>query len=333
MRKHVYIIAEAGVNHNGDLDTAKEMVLAAKKAGADAIKFQTFIAENLVTRDAGMAQYQIHNTGKSDSQYEMLKKLELPFEAFRRLKGLCEETRIEFMSTPFDQDSIAALERLKVDRFKIPSGEITNYPYLVRMAKTGCPIIMSTGMCTLSEIKEALEVLKDNGASDISLLHCTTEYPAPFQEVNLKAMRKLRETFHVKAGYSDHTQGIEIAIAAAAMGADIIEKHFTLDKNMEGPDHQASLNPSELACLVRSIRNVEMALGDGEKKPSLSERKNMEIVRKSIVAKRDIKQGELFSEENLTTKRPGTGLTPMKWNFVIGQTAKKDFLKDELIEL
>ena len=333
MRKHVYIIAEAGVNHNGDLDTAKEMVLAAKKAGADAIKFQTFIAENLVTQDVGMAQYQIHNTGKSESQYEMLKKLELPFEAFRRLKGLCEETRIEFMSTPFDQDSIAALERLKVDRFKIPSGEITNYPYLVRMAKTGCPIIMSTGMCTLSEIKEALEVLKDNGASDISLLHCTTEYPAPFQEVNLKAMRKLRETFHVKAGYSDHTQGIEIAIAAAAMGADIIEKHFTLDKNMEGPDHQASLNPSELACLVRSIRNVEMALGDGEKKPSLSERKNMEIVRKSIVAKRDIKQGELFSEENLTTKRPGTGLTPMKWNFVIGQTARKDFFKDELIEL
>ena len=333
MRKHVYIIAEAGVNHNGDLDTAKEMVLAAKKAGADAIKFQTFIAENLVTRDAGMAQYQIHNTGKSESQYEMLKKLELSFEAFRRLKGLCEETGIEFMSTPFDQDSIAALEQLKIDRFKIPSGEITNYPYLVRMAKTGCPIIMSTGMCTLSEIKEALEVLKDNGGSDISLLHCTTEYPAPFQEVNLKAMRKLRETFHVKAGYSDHTQGIEIAIAAAAMGADIIEKHFTLDKNMEGPDHQASLNPSELACLVRSIRNVEMALGDGEKKPSLSERKNMEIVRKSIVAKRDIKQGELFSEENLTTKRPGTGLTPMKWTFVIGQTAKKDFLKDELIEL
>lgn len=329
----VYMIAEAGVNHNGDFNIAKDMVLVAKNAGADAIKFQTFVTENLVTRDAQTAEYQKQNTGKQETQFEMLKKLELSYDNYQELKELCSKTGIEFLSTPFDMDSIKMLEKLDIDKFKIPSGEITNYPYLVEIARTGKPIIMSSGMCTWDELEEAVRVLREHGAKDISLLHCTTEYPAPYNEVNLRVINAMRERFGGKIGYSDHTQGIEIAIAAAAMGAEIIEKHFTLSRDMEGPDHKASLEPKELKYMVQAIRNVEKALGSLEKKPSESERKNIQVARKSIVAKRNIEAGEIFSEENLTTKRPGTGLSPMLWNSILGQTAMRNFEKDECIEL
>lgn len=330
---HIYIIAEAGVNHNGDLKIAKEMVLAAKRAGADAIKFQTFVTENLVTRNAQMADYQKQNTGQQETQFEMLKRLELSYDDYKELKELCSETGIEFLSTPFEIESIKMLEKLDVDKFKVPSGEVTNYPYLVQIAQTGKPVIMSSGMCTWNEIADAVQVLRDHGTTELSLLHCTTEYPAPYNEVNLKVISAMKEKFGVKVGYSDHTQGIEIAIAAVAMGAEIIEKHFTLSRNMEGPDHKASLEPAELESMVQAIRNVEKAMGNSEKIPSQSEIQNMKVVRKSIVAKREIKAGEMFSEENLTTKRPGTGISPMMWEFVIGQTAVRDFEKDECIEL
>lgn len=330
---HVYIIAEAGVNHNGDLKIAKEMVLAAKRAGADAIKFQTFVTENLVTRNAQTAEYQKQNTGKQETQYEMLKKLELSYEDYRELKEVCSETGIEFLSTPFDIESIKILEKLDIDKFKVPSGEITNYPYLVQIARTGKPVIMSSGMCTWTEIEDAVQVLRAHGTTELSLLHCTTEYPAPYDEVNLKVINAMQNKFGVKVGYSDHTQGIEVAIAAVAMGAEIIEKHFTLSREMEGPDHKASLEPQELKSMVQAIRNVEMAIGSSEKRPSTSEIQNMKVARKSIVAKRNIKAGELFSEENLTTKRPGTGLSPMLWNSVIGQVAVRNFEKDECIGL
>lgn len=331
--RHVYIIAEAGVNHNGSLDNAKKLVLAAKNAGVDAVKFQTFNTDNLVTKTAVKAEYQVNNTGNNDSQYEMLKKLELSQQDYRELRELCDELDIEFMSTPFDIESIEQLENLNVNRFKLPSGEITNYPYLVRLAKTNKPIIMSSGMATVEDIEATITVLKENGVKDLSLLHCTTEYPAPFQEVNLKAMEYLRNKFGLRIGYSDHTKGIEVPIAAVAMGAEIIEKHFTLDKNMEGPDHKASLEPNELLAMVKAIRNVELAIGDGEKKPSKSEIKNKTVARKSIVAKKRILQGEIFAEDNLTTKRPGTGISPMLWNEVIGQIASKTFEVDELITL
>ena len=330
---HVYIIAEAGVNHNGDLKIAKEMVLAAKRAGADAIKFQTFVTENLVTRNARTAEYQKQNTGKQETQYEMLKKLELSYEDYRELKEVCSETGIEFLSTPFDIESIKILEKLDIDKFKVPSGEITNYPYLVQIARTGKPVIMSSGMCTWTEIADAVQVLRAHGTTELSLLHCTTEYPAPYDEINLKVINAMQEKFGVTVGYSDHTQGIEIAVAAVAMGAEIIEKHFTLSRDMEGPDHKASLEPEELKAMVQAIRNVEKAIGNSQKRPSQSEIENMKIVRKSIVAKREIKAGELFSEKNLTTKRPGTGISPMMWETVIGHTAVRNFEKDECIEL
>ena len=330
---HVYIIAEAGVNHNGNLKIAKEMVLAAKQAGADAIKFQTFVTENLVTRNAQTAEYQKQNTGKQETQFEMLKKLELSYEDYRELKEVCSEAGIEFLSTPFDIESIKILEKLDIDKFKVPSGEITNYPYLVQIAQTGKPVIMSSGMCTWTEIADAVQVLRAHGTTELSLLHCTTEYPAPYDEVNLKVINAMQEKFEVTVGYSDHTQGIEIAVAAVAMGAEIIEKHFTLSRDMEGPDHKASLEPEELKAMVQAIRNVEKAIGNSEKRPSQSEIQNMKIVRKSIVAKRDIKAGELFSEKNLTTKRPGTGISPMMWETVIGHTAVRNFEKDECIEL
>ena len=331
--KHVFIIAEAGVNHNGSLDLAKQLVRVAKEAGVDAVKFQTFDTDSLVTKSAIKAEYQVNNTGNRDSQYDMLKSLELSKQDYLELKALCRDLEIEFMSTPFDEGSITFLEELGVSRFKLPSGEITNYPYLVKLAMTQKPIVMSSGMATIEDIEAAIDVLKKNGTKDISLLHCTTEYPAPFDEINLNAMLTLKERFGLKIGYSDHTKGIEVPIAAVAMGAEIVEKHFTLDKSLEGPDHKASLEPDELFAMVKAIRNVESAIGDGEKKPSKSEAKNKAVARKSIVAKKRIFKGETFNENNLTTKRPGTGISPMLWNEVIGQIAKKSFEVDELITL
>lgn len=329
----VYVIAEAGVNHNGSFELAKQMVLEAKKAGADAIKFQTFTTENLVTKYAKKAGYQKETTDASQTQYQMLKKLELSHGDYCGLKALCESVKIDFLSTPFDLTSIELLENLGVMRYKIPSGEITNYPYLVRIAKTHKPVILSTGMSTLEEVKEAVEVLKKYGVPEIVLLHCNTEYPTPVEDVNLKAICTLSDKFHLQTGYSDHTLGIEIPIAAAVMGARIIEKHFTLDKTMEGPDHKASLEPGEFASMVKAIRNVEKAMGSGVKEPSVSETSNIVIARKSIVALKKIHKGEVFSEENITAKRPGNGISPMKWLNVIGKTASRDFEEDELIEL
>lgn len=331
--KHVFIIAEAGVNHNGSLDLAKQLVCVAKEAGVDAVKFQTFDTDSLVTKSAIKAEYQVNNTGNRDSQYDMLKSLELSKQDYLELKALCRDLGIEFMSTPFDEGSITFLEELGVSRFKLPSGEITNYPYLVKLAMTQKPIVMSSGMATIEDIEAAIDVLKKNGTKDISLLHCTTEYPAPFDEINLNAMLTLKERFGLKIGYSDHTKGIEVPIAAVAMGAEIVEKHFTLDKSLEGPDHKASLEPDELFAMVKAIRNVESAIGDGEKKPSKSEAKNKAVARKSIVAHKRILKGEMFTENNLTTKRPGTGISPMLWNEVVGQIAKKTFEVDELITL
>lgn len=327
----VYIIAEAGVNHNGSFETACRLVDEAKKAGADCIKFQTFRSEYLVSSKASKADYQKNTTGEG-SQFEMLKKLELSFDEFMKLKKYCDKCGITFLSTPFDMESIAFLNEIDMPFWKIPSGEVTNLPYLSAIAKTGRPVVMSTGMCEIKEIEAALEVLKENGAKDISLLHCNTEYPTPFEDVNLKAMVTMHEQFNLKTGYSDHTPGTEAAIAAVALGADIIEKHFTLDKNMEGPDHKASLEPHELKELVKAIRNIEKALGDGEKKPSESEKKNIFVARKSIVAKKDINVGEVFSEENLTVKRPGNGISPMRFYEITGRTADRDYKEDDLIE-
>lgn len=326
------IIAEAGVNHNGDLNLAKRLVDEAKKAGADIVKFQTFVPELLSSKKAEMAKYQKENLGVDDSQLDMLKKLALDFDDFIVLSDYCKLVGIKFLSTPFDIKSISFLDKLQ-DTWKVPSGEITNYPYLVEIAKTHKTVILSTGMSTLEEIDDAIKVLRFNGTDDISLLHCNTNYPTPFNDVNLKAMLTIRDKFGLRVGYSDHTQGIEVPIAAVALGAEIIEKHFTLDRNMEGPDHKASLEPKELADMVRAIRNIEKSLGDGIKKVTDLERSNISVARKSIVAKTDIKKGEIFTESNLTTKRPGTGISPMKWNIVIGTAAIKDFKKDELIEL
>lgn len=328
----VYIIAEAGVNHNGSFDLACRLVDAAKEAGVDCIKFQTFKSENLVSRTAQKAEYQKATTGDS-SQQNMLKKLELSFADFSRLKEYCERKEICFLSTPFDFDSIDFLNSIEMPFWKVPSGEVTNLPYLLALAKTGKPVVMSTGMCTLQEIREAIDVLKANGTKEIKLLHCNTEYPTPFEDVNLKAMQTMRSEFQLEVGYSDHTKGIEVPIAAVALGATIIEKHFTLDRNMEGPDHKASLEPQELAEMVKSIRNIEKALGNGEKAPSPSEQKNIAVARKSIVAKTKINSGEIFSEKNITVKRPGTGISPMKWFEVLGKKAIRDFDEDELIEI
>lgn len=328
--KKVFIIAEAGVNHNGSLDLAKKLVDKALEAGVDCIKFQTFKSENLVSMSAQMAEYQKENLGKDESQYKMLKELEISFEEFKELKKYCEEKNIMFLSTPFDLESCDFLNDLDMKIFKIPSGEITNLPYLRKINSFDKKVILSTGMANLNEIQDALNVLKD---CEVSLLHCTTEYPCPYDNVNLNAIDTLRKEFKLEVGYSDHTQGIEVPIAAVAKGATIIEKHFTLDRNMEGPDHKASLEPNELKQMVTSIRNIEKAFGNGTKEPQECEKKNIEIARKSIVAKINIKKGEIFTENNLTTKRPGSGISPMKWDFIIGKTATKDYQEDELISL
>ena len=333
MDNKVFIIAEAGVNHNGDIELARRLVSEAAKAGADAVKFQTFKAEKVMSRFAVKADYQKTNTGNDESQLEMVKKLQLPYEAFAELKRYSDELGIQFLSTPFDLDSIDYLSSLKLEIIKIPSGEITNLPYLIKVGKLFKKIILSTGMATLEDIGEAIRILKENGATEVAVLHCNTEYPTPYCDINLKAMETIRQTFDLCVGYSDHSLGIEVPIAAVAMGATIIEKHFTLDKNMEGPDHIASLEPQELASMVKAIRNVEAALGSAEKKPSASEIKNMVIARKSIIAKTDIKQGELLTEDNITVKRPGNGISPMRWFEILGQKAVRDFVEDELIEL
>ena len=337
MMSHVLIIAEAGVNHNGSVETAKRMIDKAVEAGADVIKFQTFKSEKLVSKSAKQAEYQKKNiaNAENDSQLDMLRKLELSESDHNELMDYCAKKQIRFFSTAFDMESIDYLYSLQVGLWKIPSGEITNYPYLKKIAGFSEPVILSTGMCELQDVSEAISVLCDNGLrkEQISLLHCNTEYPTPFEDVNLLAMNELREKFGVRVGYSDHTKGIEVPIAAVALGAEIIEKHFTLDRNMEGPDHKASLEPDELKAMVAAIRNIERALGNGHKRVSESERKNIAVARKSIVAARDIKAGEVFCETNLTVKRPGNGISPMRWEEVIGKIAKKDFQEDELIEL
>ena len=336
MTKHTIIIAEAGVNHNGSIELAKQLVDKAVEAGVDYIKFQTFKAAKLVTKAAKQAEYQQRNIGKEDdSQYQMLKKLELSPEDHEVLIAYCQEKGIKFFSTAFDFDSIEYLHSLNLGLWKIPSGEITNYPYLKKIAQFGEPIILSTGMCEMEDISAAMNVLLKNGVKreQITILHCNTEYPTPFEDVNLRAMQEIKDEFQVNVGYSDHTRGIEIPIAAVALGAQIIEKHFTLDRNMEGPDHKASLEPTELKAMVTAIRHIEQALGSGNKTASASERKNIAIARKSIIAAHIIKKGELLTEENLTVKRPGTGISPMRWEEILGTKAIRDFNEEELIEI
>ena len=334
---HTVIIAEAGVNHNGSLEMAKQLVDKAVEAGVDYIKFQTFKASKLVTKSAKQAEYQQKNIGKEgDSQYQMLKKLELSPEDHEVLIAYCKERGIKFFSTAFDFDSIDYLHSLNLGLWKVPSGEVTNYPFLKRIAAYNEKTILSTGMCDMQDVRNAVEALYKNGLSkeNLILLHCNTEYPTPFEDVNLKAMDALHKEFGVEVGYSDHTKGIEVPIAAAALGATVIEKHFTLDRTLPGPDHKASLEPDELKAMVSAIRNIEKAVGgDGTKHVSESERKNIAIARKSIVAACNIKAGETFTEENLTVKRPGSGISPMRWEEVLGQKAKKYFNEDELIEL
>jgi N,N'-diacetyllegionaminate synthase len=329
------IIAEAGVNHNGDLDMAKKLIDVAAEAGADLVKFQTFSAERLVTKTARKAEYQRHATDSNESQLDMLRRLELTDEMHVELIDYCEHRGIGFLSTGFDIKSVEFLVELGLELFKIPSGEITNLPYLRHIASYKKPIIMSTGMATLNEIEAALDVLINNGASreKITILHCNSEYPTPMSDVNLKAMTSISENFSVDVGYSDHTQGIEVSIAAVALGASVIEKHFTLDRGLAGPDHEASLEPDELKSMVKAIRNIECALGENIKRPSQSERKNISIVRKSVVAASDIAKGDIFTEDNITVKRPGNGLSPMKWDEILGQVATRDFLADEMIEI
>ncbi|MCX2680682.1 N-acetylneuraminate synthase [Galbibacter sp. EGI 63066] len=328
------IIAEAGVNHNGNISLAKKLIDAAANAGADYVKFQTFKAKNLASKNAKKAKYQVVNTNDSvESQYEMLKKLELNVEAHYELIKYCESRSIKFLSTGFDDESIKLLYDLNIGLFKIPSGEITNLPYLRKIGSLNKPIILSTGMADMIEIEDAINVLIQAGSQlkNITVLHCNTEYPTPMRDVNLLAMNTIKEKFGVSIGYSDHTLGIEVPIAAVAMGAEVIEKHFTLDKTMDGPDHKASLEPHELKEMVTAIRNIETALGHGRKEPSQSEVKNKVIARKSIVANKQIKKGELFTEENITVKRPGNGLSPMKWDSVIGSVAQKDYEEDDLL--
>lgn len=329
----VLIIAEAGVNHNGSLVKAKEMVDVAVAAGADCIKFQTFVSEELVSKYADKAAYQKTQKDEKQNQLDMLKKLELSNKEFEELKIYCGFKSIEFLSTAFDLKSIDFLSSMDMSYWKIPSGEMTNLPYLIKIATLGKPIIMSSGMCTLLELKDAYEVLKKNGSGEITILHCTTEYPTSLSHVNLMAMRTIATELDVAVGYSDHTLGIEVPIAAVALGACVIEKHFTLSRELIGPDHQASLEPDELAAMVRGIRNVEIALGDGVKRPFEVEMDNSKVARKSIVAKLNIKKGDLFTDENITIKRPGTGISPMRWYDIIGLKATRDFNEDELIEL
>lgn len=337
MTNHTLIIAEASVNHNGSIELAKKLVEKAKEAGVDYVKFQTFKAAKLVTKAAKQAEYQQKNIGKEgDGQYQMLKKLELSPEEHEILINYCHQLGIKFFSTAFDFDSIEYLHSLGLGLWKIPSGEVTNYPFLKRIAAYNEKTILSTGMCDMRDVRNAVEALYKNGLSkeNLILLHCNTEYPTPFEDVNLKAMDALRKEFGVEVGYSDHTKGIEVPIAAVALGATVMEKHFTLDRTLPGPDHKASLEPDELKAMVSAIRNIEKAVGgDGTKHVSESERKNIAIARKSIVAAIDIKAGEVFTEENLTVKRPGSGITPMRWEEVLGMKAKRDFNEDELIEL
>lgn len=331
----VFIIAEAGVNHNGSIDLAKKLIDAAADAGADAVKFQTFKADRLATKLAHKADYQKSNTSVNESQYEMLKKLELDEDMHKAIIEHCKQKQIMFLSSAFDKESVDMLNNFGMTIFKIPSGEITNLPYLKHVGGLKKPIILSSGMSDLGDIKNALDVLIECGVSkdQLTVLHATTEYPCPIQEVNISAMQTICANFGVKVGYSDHTNGIEVSIAAVALGACVIEKHFTLDQTMEGPDHKASLEPHEFKSMVRAIRNIEKALGDGIKKPSESEIKNMAITRKSIVASRAIKSGEIFSVASLAVKRPGTGISPMDLNKIIGKIARRDFLPDEQIEL
>ena len=329
----VFIIAEAGVNHNGSIALAKKLIDVASEAGADAVKFQTFKAEKLVSKNAPKAAYQQETTDATESQFEMIKKLELDVNAHKELMTYCKQKHIMFLSTPFDHDSIELLNNLGLEIFKIPSGEITNLPYLRHIGSLKKRVIMSTGMADIGEIEDALDVLITAGTpkENITILHANTMYPTPMEDVNLRAMQTIACTFGCDVGYSDHTLGIDVPIAAVAMGAKVIEKHFTLDKTMEGPDHKASLEPDELKAMVQAIRNIEKALGTGIKKPSPSERPNIEVARKSIVAARPIKKGELFTEENLTIKRPGNGISPMRWDEIIGTEAQKDYKVDELI--
>ncbi|MDO5150964.1 MAG: N-acetylneuraminate synthase [Oscillospiraceae bacterium] len=330
---HVCIIAEAGVNHNGSFDLAVKMVDAAKTAGVDYVKFQTFVPEKLVSKYAEKAEYQKQTTGEEESQLSMLRKLSLTQSDFVKLKEYCDTQQIGFISTPFDFESLDFLETLDMDFWKVPSGEITNLPYLEKIAMTGRKVVMSTGMCDIDEINAAIDVLEKNGTKDIVLLHCNTQYPTPFSDVNLSAMNTIKEKTGKSVGYSDHTLGIEVPIAAVALGATVIEKHFTLNKNMEGPDHRASLNPDELKSMVNAIRNIENSIGDGIKATSDSEKANKSVARKSIVASRDIVEGEVLTVENITVKRPGTGISPMRWHDVVGKKAIKSFKEDELIEI
>ena len=333
----VLIIAEAGVNHNGSMENALKLIDAAVEAGVDYVKFQTFKAEKLVSKNAKKADYQIENTQNgNETQFEMLKKLELSHEDHSKLIAYCNEKNIHFFSTAFDLDSLEYLKEIGLDLVKIPSGEITNLPYLRRAAQLFILFIISTGMCTMEDINAAINVFTQEGIlkDDITIVHCNTEYPTPMNDVNLKGMISIQQEFGTKIGYSDHTLGIEVPIAAVALGASVIEKHFTLDNTMEGPDHAASLEPNQLKEMVKAIRNIEQAIsGDGIKKPSESEIKNIEIARKSIVASAKILKGDIFTEENITVKRPGTGISPMKWDEVIGKIAVQDFNEDQIIML
>ena len=329
------VIAEAGVNHNGSLELAFELIDAASDAGADVVKFQTFKAEKLVTQSATKADYQLESTDSKETQFEMIKKLELSYDMHLKLISRCKEKGIRFSSTGFDASSVNLLIEMGVDFIKVPSGEITNLPYLRDVGSKGLPIILSTGMSSMQEVKGGVRLLEQAGSkkSDITALHCNTEYPTPMEDVNLRAMLSMENELGVKVGYSDHTLGIEVPIAAVVLGATVIEKHFTLDRTMEGPDHAASLEPDELKQMVSSIRNIEEAMGDGLKMPSKSERDNIRVVRKSIVASKNIKAGEKFTEDNLDVKRPGTGVSPLRWDEILGLESKKDFQADELISI
>ena len=333
MSKHVYIIAEAGVNHNGRLDLALQLCDAAKEAGVDAIKFQTWKTELIISKNTEMADYQKKNLGNDDSQYDMLKKLELSYDNFRLIKDYCDNIGIQFLSTADETESLDFLCELGMPLIKLGSGEITNIPYLRYCAKKNMPLIISTGMCNLSDVATAFDVLIEAGAKDITILHCTTNYPCPMDEVNLRAMQTMKDAFKCKVGYSDHTMGTEIPIAAVATGAEIIEKHFTLDRNMEGPDHKASLEPQELKYMVDCIRNIEVALGDGIKKPNASEVEISKVVLKSIVAKAAIKKGDMLTSDNITIKRAGSGIPAAHWDMIVGTKALHDFDIDEPIRI
>jgi len=334
MNKPVLIIAEAGVNHNGDINLAKKLIDAAAEANADYVKFQTFKTELVITKQASMAPYQVSLTNAGLSQFDMVKRLELSYADFDILCKHCEKNNIKFLTTPFDLPSVEYMAGLDLDFYKIPSGEITNLPYLRLIGGYGKKIILSTGMSYLDEVKNAINILVNAGTnkSNITVMHCNTEYPTPMEDVNLRAMVTLKRELGTNAGYSDHTMGIEVPVAAVALGATIIEKHFTLDKKMDGPDHSASLEPGELKSMIIAIRNVEKSMGDGVKLPSQSELNNLAVARKSIVASRPIRAGEAFTHENITVKRPGTGVSPMKWDFYIGRIATKDYQVDEMID-